>query len=57
MEVGTITQVPDGCFGNLSKVYRQRIGMAQALLYDPAILILTEPTIGLNPTQIVEIRP
>jgi len=51
-----ITDVINRVIGHLSKGYKQRVGLAQALIGDPDILILDEPTIGLDPRQIVEIR-
>ena len=55
-EVIGITDVYKRVIGHLSKGYRQRVGLAQALIGDPDILVLDEPTVGLDPRQIVEIR-
>ena len=56
MNKGGISDVKGRLIGNLSKGYRQRIGIAQAILNDPSVLVLDEPTIGLDPKQIIEIR-
>jgi len=56
MEQCGISEVSHRLVGNLSKGYRQRVGLAQALINDPEVLILDEPTIGLDPKQVVEIR-
>jgi ABC-2 type transport system ATP-binding protein len=51
-----IADVQNRLIGKLSKGYRQRVGLAQAIVSDPHVLILDEPTIGLDPRQIAEIR-
>ncbi|MBQ6569480.1 MAG: ABC transporter ATP-binding protein [Clostridia bacterium] len=51
-----ITAVYDRLIKNLSKGYKQRVGIAQALLGNPEVLILDEPTVGLDPSQIIEVR-
>jgi len=56
MEKTGLTLVKDRLIGNLSKGYQQRVGIAQALVHSPEIIILDEPTVGLDPVAIAEIR-
>jgi ABC-2 type transport system ATP-binding protein len=56
METCHVADYAETAIGKLSKGYRQRVGLAQALVHDPEILILDEPTLGLDPKQIIEVR-
>ncbi len=55
-EAAKVSHVMDRLIANVSKGYRQRVGIAQALLGSPDVLILDEPTVGLDPSQILEVR-
>ena len=56
MKETQISDVADRLIKNLSKGYKQRVGIAQTLLGSPKVIILDEPTVGLDPIQVVEIR-
>jgi len=56
MEAVKLVDVKDRLIANLSKGYKQRVGLAQAMIGNPEVLILDEPTVGLDPMQIIEIR-
>ncbi|MFQ5684209.1 MAG: ABC transporter ATP-binding protein [Candidatus Binatia bacterium] len=56
LERCSLTEVATRLLGHLSRGYRQRVGLAQALIHNPPVLIMDEPTIGLDPKQIIEIR-
>ncbi len=56
IEISSLEKVKGRLVKNISRGFKQRVGIAQALIHDPQVLILDEPTIGLDPAQIIEIR-
>src|SRR6202022_548924 len=56
MTMTSITDKRDELIKRLSRGYKQRVGLAQALVHDPDVIILDEPTVGLDPKQIIEVR-
>jgi len=56
IELCQIEDRANSIIGKLSKGYRQRVGIAQAIIHDPPVIILDEPTVGLDPRQIIEVR-
>ncbi|MGB7294118.1 MAG: ATP-binding cassette domain-containing protein [Candidatus Aminicenantales bacterium] len=56
IEISGLKDVRKRLIQNISRGYKQRVGIAQALIHNPAVLVLDEPTIGLDPAQIIEIR-